>query len=418
AFYYAIFGLAFFSLRKLNTALTLLATAACWVALEYVRSHFLGGLGWALLGYSQYRYLPVIQVSDTTGAYGVSFLIMLVNVGLWRALENYLSPLGNRQKLPKQICASLIYPALFLSIALAYGYLKLQESAPGPEVKVALIQGNIEQPKKWNPEFVEDILGRYTYLSETVVAESPELIIWPETSVPGFLENEPNLLEDIRLLSRRLAPAHLLLGAPNIGADDKIYNSAYLIDAGEFKGRYDKLHLVPFGEFIPLAKFFSRFDFAGLIAGFSPGEDYTVFSLRPDARFSVLICFEDIFGSLVRHFVQKGARFLVNITNDAWFYDSSEPEQHLQASVFRAVENRVNVVRSANTGISCIIDPWGRILKTVADDRGREVMVEGTASGAIILANLPSFYTRYGDLFAWLCIVISLFSLAQRNRKP
>ncbi|MCQ9208683.1 MAG: apolipoprotein N-acyltransferase, partial [Omnitrophica bacterium] len=188
----------------------------------------------------------------------------------------------------------------------------------------------------------------------------------------------------------------------------KIYNSATLLSRGEIISRYDKLHLVPFGEFMPWPGLFSHFSFAGLIGNFAPGEDYTLFNLSQTAagaQLGALICFEDVFAKLAREFRQKGAKVLVNMTNDAWFKDSSEPHQHLQASVFRAVENRVSVVRSANTGVSCFINPWGKILSRVSDYLGRDVLVEGQAVEDLKIISLSSFYSVSGDVFVLLCII-------------
>ena len=166
---------------------------------------------------------------------------------------------------------------------------------------------------------------------------------------------------------------------------------------------------------MPWPEFFSRFSFAGLIGNFSPGNDYTVFSLErlnPPVKLSALICFEDVFGHLARKFARGGAQILVNMTNDAWFGDSAEPCLHLQSSVFRAVENRVNVVRSANTGISCFISPCGEILSRVSDDSGRDVLLAGEKTQELEIVPMPSFYTTFGDIFAWLCLIASLLTFA------
>lgn len=298
----------------------------------------------------------------------------------------------------------------FVILVLSYGYYKLNQPAEGQNIKVATVQGNIPQGMKWDPQARTYILEKYSRLTKQAALNRPEIIIWPETSVPGYLEEDPALLKEISSLSREISPAYLLVGTPQEEKDRKTYNSATLLFGGKIIQRYDKLHLVPFGEFIPWPQFFSRFSFAGLVGDFIPGEDYTVFSLfstESEVKFSALICFEDVFGHLARKFVQKGATLLVNMTNDAWFRDSSEPYQHLQASVFRAVENRVNLVRSANTGVSCFINPWGRILSRVSDYLGQDVLVEGKAIEDLQIISMPSFYTTYGDIFAWFCLVVS-----------
>ncbi|MFH1245255.1 MAG: apolipoprotein N-acyltransferase [Candidatus Omnitrophota bacterium] len=413
--YFAFFGL-FFSKAAANRGSSgkmLLSIPCLWVALEYARSHLLTGFGWVLLGYSQYQVLPVIQISDLTGAYGVSFLILLVNTGLWM--------IARRETIHTKRGVSLCV-LFFLALALGYGYAKLSYCPREiSRVKVTAIQGNIPQTLKWDAAAREDILKKYFQLTETAAKEQSQLIIWPETAVPGFLENDPELTQRLSGLSEQVAPAALLAGAPFIDDNGQIYNRAALFSRGQIRQYYDKIHLVPFGEFVPWPAFFSRFAFADLIANFTAGKEYTVFSF-PAADFSktvqagVLICFEDAFAYLARRFVQQGARVLINITNDAWFGDSGEPYQHLAASAFRAVENRVNLVRSANTGISCFITPWGKIFSRVRGASGRDLLVEGSKTEQLSIVSFPSFYSKFGDIFSWLCVIIGLGALVRRGR--
>ncbi|MFC1632076.1 apolipoprotein N-acyltransferase, partial [Candidatus Omnitrophota bacterium] len=371
--YFALFGLIVSVFSRKSSVFSLLVIPCAWVTLEYVRSHLFSGFGWALLGYSQYRYLPIIQISDLTGAYGVSFLIVLVSCGIWQLIHALQNKFSIKKIILIVVC--ILFPVL---LAWGYGYYHSRIAIPGQVIKIAVVQGNIPQRLKWDPEAKEDILEIYTALTRKAAADHPQIIIWPETSVPGYLTEDRELLERISLLSQEIAPAYLLVGTPHVGEERKVYNSATLLLKGNIIQRYDKLHLVPFGEFIPGQRFFSRFSFAELIGNFSPGEDYTVFTLFrtvPMTKIGALICFEDVFSYLGRGFSKKGVEILVNMTNDAWFFDSSEPTQHLQASVFRAVENRVNVVRSANTGISCFINRWGKIEAGVTDASGKDVLV-------------------------------------------
>jgi len=186
---------------------------------------------------------------------------------------------------------------------------------------------------------------------------------------------------------------------------------------GELLDRYDKLHLVPFGEYIPLRKFFGFLETIVPIGDFSRGNGYTVFSMPP-YKFSVLICFEDLFPGLSREFVKKGADFLINITNDAWFKKTSSPYQHLSASVFRAVENRVFLIRSANTGVSGFIAPTGKIISLVGDKSGNNIFVSGykTQNIAVYKQGL-SFYTRYGNIFIIICLLLALGRLITSKNK-
>jgi apolipoprotein N-acyltransferase len=412
--YFAVFGLLFSINYKQATINNLFIIPCVWVALEYIRAHLFSGFGWALLGYSQYRNLAIIQISDITGAYGVSFLIVLVNVGIWQAIFR----LRKKDSFKKAILP--VFCTLFsVLLTLGYGYFRLNHRPEGKNIKVAVVQGNIPQWQKWQPQARDFILKRYSSLTEQAARKKPEIIIWPETSLPGYLEDDPELLKEITSLSNKISPAYLLIGTPQQGAGRMTYNSATLLLQGKIIQRYDKLHLVPFGEFMPWPGFFSRFSFAGLIGNFSPGENYTVFSLdqtKAKVKFSVLICFEDVFAHLTRNFSQTGAQVLVNMTNDAWFEDSSEPCQHLQASVFRAVENRVNLVRSANTGISCFINPWGKILSRVSNHLGRDVLVQGEKTQGLEIVSIPSFYTTFGDIFAWFCLIASSFAFLWRRR--
>ena len=426
SFYFAVFGLLFSINYKRSTINNLFIIPCVWVALEYIRAHLFSGFGWALLGYSQYRNLAIIQISDITGAYGVSFLIVLVNLGIWQVILR----LRKKDSFKKAILP--VFCTLFsVLLTLGYGYFRLNYRPEGKNIKVAVVQGNIPQWQKWQPQARDFILKRYFSLTEQAARKKPEIIIWPETSVPGYLEDDPELLNRLRSLSKKISPAYLLVGTPQAplnresyltGQEGKArttYNSATLLLQGKIIQRYDKLHLVPFGEFMPWPGFFSRFSFAGLIGDFSPGENYTVFSLdqtKAKVKFSVLICFEDVFAHLTRNFSQKGAQMLVNMTNDAWFENSSEPYQHLQASVFRAVENRVNLVRSANTGVSCFIDPWGKILSKVSDYLGRDVLVKGEKTQGLKIVSMPSFYAAFGDIFAGLCLIASGFAFLLRRR--
>jgi apolipoprotein N-acyltransferase len=428
ALYFAIFGWIFSQIFSESLAKSnLLFIPSIWVVLEYIRSHLFSGFGWALLGYSQYRNLSIIQISDITGSYGVSFLIVLVNIGIWQMLRAFFNSRGisilrlhPAEKSLKYFRCSFplywaFYPLLSVFLILGYGHVRLNQPVEGEDIKVAVVQGNIPQKIKWDLSKRDFILEKYTQLTEDTLSQHPQIIIWPETSVPGYLENESELFFKVSSLSKQIFPAYLLVGTPHQGVEQKVFNSATLLYQGKVSQRYQKLHLVPFGEFIPWPGIFSRFSFASLIGDFTAGSDYTVFSIsniQAKIKLSALICFEDVFAHLARRFVQKGAQFLVNITNDAWFGDSAEPEQHLQASVFRAVENKVNVVRAANTGISCFINPWGDILARVANEAGRDVLIAGKKIQQLRIASIPTFYSAWGDVFTCLCLAIVFFKFA------
>lgn len=406
----------------------LLGVPAAWVALEYIRSNLLTGMGWALLGYSQYTNLVVIQIADTFGTYGVSFLIVMVNAGIYMAIKG-LRPNGREIKRPfflAPFSLPVIFIAPFLFLTLAYGTYRLNNIFTGPSLRVSVIQGNIPQSDKWQPEYRNYIMSRYEALAGEAAKDKPDVIIWPETAVPGYFE-EKEIEGWTKSLVAKIGIPHLV-GVPRVGGNGLFYNSAVFLSAkGDISSHYDKLHLVPFGEYIPFKRvlsFVERFAPAP-IGDFTKGAEYTVFRFKVErdlrtedevqrlvkaVKFSCLICFEDIFPGLVRHFVKNGADFLVNITNDAWFKKTSAPYQHAQASVFRAVENRVNVVRAANTGLSCFIDQKGRIKSTVRVG-GDELFVEGWKTHEIILAKTRTFYTIYGDIFALFSAIVAAYCL-------
>jgi apolipoprotein N-acyltransferase len=378
----------------------LLFISSIWVLLEYIRSHLLTGFPWALLGYSQYLNLPIIQIADVTGAWGVSFLIMLVNIVVYLAL------------IKKQKRAIILSCLLCVLVSLGYGYYKinfLKKSAIQKSIRVSVVQGNIPQDLKWDINLRDFIIDRYVKLTLQAIKDNPDLIIWPEAALPVVLEEEPFYYEKVKDLVKEIKTP-VVLGAVTL-RNGHYYNSSLLVsDQGENLELYDKLHLVPFGEYIPLKKILGFLETVVPIGEITPGKEYKVFK-RP-AKFSVLICFEDLFPELSRRFVKKGANFLVNITNDAWYKMSSAPYQHLQASVFRAVENRVFLVRSANTGVSCFIGPSGEVVSYVKDNLRQTIFNTGYDTQRIFVEKgILSFYTARGDVFILLLFIFTVYGI-------
>ncbi|MFA6216721.1 MAG: apolipoprotein N-acyltransferase [Candidatus Omnitrophota bacterium] len=415
--YFGIFGLAAVSvLNHPRVGLRVIVIPAVWVLLEYARAHLLSGFPWALLSHSQYLNLPVIQIADITGAWGVSFLVMMVNVAIYMVVvESRI--LGRGGVLRKYGIVLLC-----LAITFGYGYYKLSLT-PAPQRQtpytVSVIQGNIPQELKWDIRSRRAIINKYKELTAQAVSRKPDLIIWPEASLPVVLEEEPDYFAQVYGFIKEIKTP-LLLGAVTL-ENGSYYNSALLMSAdGEIQQKYNKLHLVPFGEYIPFRQTFPFLATIVPIGDISPGRKYSVFSSpqHPANRFSVLICFEDLFPELSRVFVQKGAGFLVVMTNDAWFGKTSAAYQHCAASVFRAVENRRPVVRSANTGISGFVDPKGRITALVADNNAENIFIDGYLTREVDAGSKHiSFYTRAGDVFIVVCVFCVLCGIIFSFRK-
>ena len=420
ALYFGIFGLIVRAMALSGPRLFLIP--AIWVLLEYLRGQLFTGFPWALLGYSQYLNLPAIQIADIFGAWGVSFLVVMVNCVLYSLICHRSQATGHKsEKIP------VIFACVLIASVFVYGFAKLRLSPNNQNqksVKVSVIQGNIPQELKWYPQARQEIMEKYIVLSRLAAQEKPDLIVWPEAAVPVILEEDPEYYEMVRNLAKQVK-IPLLFGAVT-SRQSRYYNSAVMVSQeGEMIGRYDKLHLVPFGEYIPLRRILPFLEAIVPIGEVSPGKEYALFNLNlPGAghdlrsKFGVLICFEDVFPGLSRQFALRGAQFLVNITNDAWYQHSFASYQHFQASVFRAVENRVSLLRSANTGVSGFISPEGKIVSLVRDARGRELFVDGFKLQPVPVKGALSIYTRFGDWFIiGLCFLMGLILLpANRYR--
>ncbi len=380
-----------------------------WVGFELVRAFILTGFPWASLGHSQYRTLPLIQIADITGVYGISFLIALTNVVLFQIIRG-----GVRKEpaaYPTKSAAALF---ILMALTLGYGFYRLNKSDLGEPVKVVLVQGNIPQDVKWDPSFQEKTVGIYEKLSRKACATGGNLVIWPESALPFYFQSEDKYAARVKALAAELKSC-LVVGSPAYEKEgDRIryLNSAFLLSpTGAVLGRSDKMHLVPFGEYVPLQKLLPFVN--KLVAGigdFSAGTKVMPLNTGK-GEIGVLVCFEGIFPELARDYVRAGSRLLVSITNDAWFGRSSAPYQHLSMTVFRAVENRVPLVRAANTGISSIIDSKGHI-------RGMTPLFEETfLTGEVRYGEGNTIYDRYGDFFAWFCLLMSFGIVVQIFRK-
>ncbi len=388
----------------------LLSFPALWVGLEYLRSFLLTGFPWASLGYSQYRVLPLVQIADITGVYGLSFLIMLSNVAVYQLVKSFAGK--ERDIHPGR---SVVFFLALFAATMIYGFDRMDKPETGDPVKISLIQGNIDQSVKWDPAFQEATMAIYEKLTRAAASSSPDLTVWPESAVPFFFQDNEKYAARIKTLAETLG-SWMLVGSPAYdreGGAMKFRNSAYLISPrGEVAGRSDKIHLVPFGEYVPLAEFLPFVH--KLVVGvgdFTPGERTAPLS-TDKGKIGVLVCFEGIFPEISRSYVREGSRLLVNITNDAWYGWSSAPYQHLSMTVFRAVENRVPLVRAANTGISAIIDSDGRIVSQTP------LFSEAFLNGTVRMGSGNTIYDRFGDAFAQCCLALSIvFTLAAFFRK-
>ena len=407
ALFIALFSTLAASLK--NTRFAALFTATFWVGLETVRTQYLIEFPWCLLGYTQYKNLYLIQIADILGVYGVSFMIVLINGLIFHLFLGSLY--GTTQKKGIGFLKWEIPIACLITMGiLGYGHYRLSEGQDQNEnhqvLKVVIVQGNIDQSLKWDPAYQVKTLETYLKLTRENYDFKPGLIVWPETSIPFFFQDNNKLSRKLPSMVQE-SKASLLFGSPayqRTSGTIKYYNRAYLIapDANPPQS-YDKVHLVPFGEYVPLRKLLSFINRLVPAAGdFAKGEEIVTINYE-HLSMGVLICFEAIFPEIARVHTTKGANILVNITNDAWFGKTSAPYQHLAMTVFRAVENRRPLIRSANTGFSAFIGPQGKIIA-----RSSLFCEETlTVSPDISNSNL-TFYTRSGDIFAFSMLLISL----------
>ncbi len=380
--------------------LNALFCAALFTSFEFLRAKVPFAFPWGFLGTTQYENIFLIQIASLGGVYAVSFVLYLINYACFAFITEQF-------KARYTIALALV---VFLG-AYLYGAKALDHKFSGTPQKVAIIQGNIPQDVKWKPELKEESLEKYLNLSQRALKEKPEVIIWPETALPFYFGLERNLSQKIANWVA-FHKVYLILGTPRLERENngyKIFNSLFLLDRnGHVKAIYDKQHLVPFGEFVPFEDVlpFLR-TFAVAAGGYSPGPKHSPLVIKPGEAFGGLICFESVFPDLAREQAKKGATVLLVATNDAWFRTSAGPYQHFAQAVFRAVENRRYLVRAANTGISGLIDPYGRIILRTP--------LEKEAYPTVVVRHLSyeSCYTRYGDWWAIACVLGSLLLIVK-----
>nr|WP_320190207.1 apolipoprotein N-acyltransferase [uncultured Desulfobacter sp.] len=375
--------------------------AVAWVALEYIRMYAFSGFPWGLLGYSQYPNLVLIQAADTFGVLGLSFLLVLANgvvVTAFRAVFQRAWP-------GKKNMAGVSLAMVLICLAFIYGHFELAnicgQIKDSPSRKIAVIQANISQDRKWDKAFINDTIDRYSRLS--LQAVPCDLVVWPETAVPFYYGMDPVPSSRVDAMVRK-AGAFFLIGIPAAQPSDHgflYYNRACMLSPLALPtGYYDKHHLVPFGEYVPFKDllWFAKKLTAGA-GDFSKGETGPVPLKFGTGTTGVLICFEILFPNIARDFVLNGADMLTTMTNDAWFGRTQAALQHFSISVFRAVENRRSVIRAANTGISGFVDPSGAILEKT------DIFTACARTRQVPVLSGTTFYTRHGDFAAKACLV-------------
>ncbi|MBA2433717.1 MAG: apolipoprotein N-acyltransferase [Verrucomicrobiota bacterium] len=405
------------SFRNLGLALVL---ASGWVALEWVRSWMFSGWGWNGLGVPLHDVLPIIQIAEITGVAGLSFIVAFSNVIGVATVRRFTIESRIRVRRPHYDFTLTLAAIVGLC---GYGLRQLQMPAETEPLQIAAVQANIPRDEKFSPEFQSKIFAQFERLTHVGLATQPppQLIIWPESSTPA-----PALLEqsNYRFVMDLAASikTDLLLGT--IDADEGgDYNAALLVSAGGEKIQvYRKLHLVPFGEYVPgrhTVPFISSIVGDQVPADFTPGKEATVFNLTNAAvKVAPLICFEDTLGELTRRFVLRGANLLANVTNDGWFLRSAGSQQHLANAVFRCVETRRPMARAANTGVTCFVNRFGRVTQVLRDSEGSQ-FTEGVLTGEVAVPTdgQMTFYVRHGELFAKICGGVALlFLLTQLPR--
>lgn len=383
----------------------LISSPFVWTFTEYLRSILLSGFPWALIVYSQYNFLPLIQISSFSGPYSVSFIIVALNCAIFYFMRPKRVKIG--------VFASILAFLAFFGSVL-YGILRLSENPKETDtLKVQIVQPSIPQDIKWD----EPAKMAAFMIHASMVLSSPErvdLIVWPETALPYTIDEGSAIQEALSNLSKEKDGA-ILLGALSKGERGEIYNSAFLYGKdGRLLGVYRKVKLVPFGEYTPLTDslpFLERISVSG--DNFSPGVSHEPLDLDQKGKLGVLICYEGIFPEICRQTVRRGAKILVNLTNDAWYDRSSAPYQHFSFYVLRAIESERYVIRCANTGISGIIDPRGRVIEKSG------LMDVTSIFGEVMFRDSETVYVRYGEWFLISLFVlysILLFSFYLRKR--
>jgi len=390
--------------------------AACaWATHEWMRGWLFSGFGWNGLGVALHAEWPMIQIAEFTGVVGTSFAVAFANIiAVTTPLRLFAEARTHRMRPHFDLTLTMVG----IVSLLAFGLHRVQHSSPAKTVRIAAVQASVPQLQKFDPRFTGEIFERFRRLSEIALAANPapDLLVWPESSMPDPVRDQNS--ESYRFITDFSAAmkTDLMLGTLDVD-DGHEYNAALLVsNNGEQVQIYRKVHLVPFGEYIPLRHSFPLFAAVAstwVTGDLTAGTKHTVFNLtNADVHVAPLICFEDTVGDLVRRFVLNGANLLVDVTNDGWFLHSFGSRQHVANAIFRCVENRRPMVRAANTGVTCFVNEFGRVTQLLQDDTGN-TFTEGVLTGSV---DVPqdgrlTFYAQHGELFAKLCVAVTLVTI-------
>jgi apolipoprotein N-acyltransferase len=421
----AIFALAVRRIAMVHGRAALMAAPIVWVATELGRTLIFTGFPWVLLGYSQTTVLPIAQFASLFGVYGVSMLVASVSAACamaWNAesaefAERYGSSLRSLRTLRSRSAPVVVVLIVVVSVA-AWGGRRAARGElthTGDPVRVGLIQGNIDQNEKIAPARAAGIFQDYMAMTRQAIRQGAEFVVWPESSTPFRFEDDLMAAAQLRTLAGQ-ARVPILFGSDQFvrgdnGAPITFYNSAFLVRPdGTTGGVYRKMHLVPFGEYVPMQKLlFFAAPLVQAVSDFSAGDEATLLPVGTHLV-STAICYEVVYPELVRRFVTGGSELLTTITNDAWFGPTSAPYQHFEQASMRAIEEGRYLVRSANTGISGIVDPYGRVLERT------DVFQRATVVGEARFLKSTTFYARHGDVLAYVSVLVAAILMIGSRR--
>lgn len=400
ALYPAVAALIVSRLIARAGAAGLLFAPAAWVATEFFRGYAFGGFPWVPLGNSQVTVLPIAQLASVLGVYGLSALVALVNAVIAFALLTA----G-----PARVRSLALTGAVVIGVG-AWGTWRIHDGSltrEGTPLRVGLVQANIEQTAKWDPKQARRIFTTYIAMTRDVVKRGAEYVIWPESSTPFMFEQDEVGEQQMRELAREVR-VPMLFGSDQLirGSMPRLYNAAYLLRPdGQTAAVYRKIHLVPFGEFIPMKRWlYFVSPLVESLVDFSAGTEMVMLPVGTHLT-STAICYEVVYPSLIRQAVDNGSELLTTITNDGWYGHSSAPYQHFAMASMRAIEEGRYLVRAANTGVSGMVDPYGHV--RLASD----LFVEGAWVVDVRLLDDRTLYSRIGDVVAWLSVALSLVAV-------